>query len=790
MLHFSSNGQNITIQKEQGPVELIQVNVLDSFDIDNLRRRFVADIIKDGSIPGSPINTDGLRFIIQNCFGLQFQGNYHNTLLEIDRLMPPQVNNDFETVLKNVLKTSTVGSNTQISDAQYSFWESGFATKNICRRTDVITVGTPASILDSINKEEPQMWFPDPGQQIIFDQAFTARMGFPTGLTWSCTGTQPGSYNVTIDYGNQNGIITSEISRGNRGNFQPYSEGNKEKNQIINGLINRGNTNCNEYSKILITKELGDVAQIWLYLAFILIQFPEQRTQALMVTTDSVVYLFCKILFLPCVYTGSREGVTSGGCTLKHFLPGAIDYREKLRNMLSIYFNRILANNTAIIIGLRIMNLDPNKFIYYRKDGDRIRRTYGSYLMQRQQYNGLFEQVIQNIETNNQALQELYQQSIAGIPPPPQPPFQDNFTDANVTEFYNAFCLSADQHKSEQFITKLKGNIYLLNPGPLLNEFTRLISVIPATIDELLVEAANNRIEFVPPPSRGGKGKRISKKKIGGNGTGFMDEDDSDYMVDDRKYDSDEDDSIFMAKQKGEKLYYDYYECLIMCWIYNHYKEYFQQLFVNDNLQNAFASLYDTKVSLLNNNTNVDDVFPTISHMAQSYDEEFIVTMGSRLSNFINFSEDFEEEIHILKKDFDLVYQKKSQSPVPLASGHNYQTRSKTSSTGVNFVNPSIFCDGLHDILTNNKIPVGKGIYLNRRCYNVDDFKHTPLQIHDSSGNLIGFKDPYTRQAVTQKQYEQIYGLLVQQRAGKKKSIRKRTQKKSKKSKKTKKQRK
>jgi len=356
--------------------------------------RFILDLIKDGK-EGEGISN--MKEIIENCFknsyrvsNYDFFPNYMQIIKSFETSAGVRDSiEQFQEVLPNILKTSTVGSTMLISDATRVNHESGFDPIKICRGK-FKSFGTAASILDTATKTRVDEWFPRPGQRITFDSNFIYSLGLPPGMNWSCRGlAAPGSFHVSINYGNGN-IIESDISRDDGlGDFTEYSKGNRLKNNDINDIWStktkiKTAEKCDQIQKIAITKELGDVAQIWMYYAYVMIEILLKnlnRIDALMITTDSVVYLLCIILFLPCVYTGSREGVQSGRCTLKHFLPGDIDYGKMYTNLIKAYYDHIYSNNNAIILALRIMSLDFNKFTYYRYYGDdeSLRRTYGNY---------------------------------------------------------------------------------------------------------------------------------------------------------------------------------------------------------------------------------------------------------------------------------------------------------------------------------------------------------------------------------------------------------------------------
>ena len=445
--NFSCNDNNVLLINNKD-INDTNVQFLDKYNLEN---RFYSDIIKDGSTSIS-IEKGKLFYIFSTCFGYNIDNkyNYKNVLENIDVTLKPAYE-DKETILKNILKTTTVGSNTQISDAKYIFCESGNSADKICRSSGIIKIKTPAAILDSISKADANEYFPGANTKITFDELFTSRLGFPPNLTWSCEtiNADNSEYSVTIQYDNTTSI-TGNISSSNKGEFQKYLQGNNVKNDQINNMTIIDLQGCPEIKKILITKELGDVAQIWLYFAFVVINIilgsnERTRENSLMITVDSVVYLFCALLNLSCVYTGSREGVVSGSCTLKHFMSGEINYLLKLQNMMNIYYKRIVSNNTAIIIGLRIINLDFNSFEYYRLNGDKLRRTYGSFNVNnnnKPDINQLFNSYIERIDDLNKIIEvgnRNFQRSLEQI-------VINNDTIVNVK--YNEYCKLLDDYKS------------------------------------------------------------------------------------------------------------------------------------------------------------------------------------------------------------------------------------------------------------------------------------------------------------------------------------------------------
>ena len=362
-----------------GPPTPVQSNI-DYLTKEDYIRRFYCDVIKD-SQETPPINN--ILNVLVQCIPPPVLapppvpppvpplippniGQYHIILQQLEQAVNQRSTAQI-TEYKNILKTSTVGSNIQISDAEYVFWESGFGCRSVCRNQRMKTVKTSAATLDSLPKQSYDDTF---NPYVTFSASFTQALGFPTGFEWT---TQPNGFHadesrVTINFdgvaANVVGSVVNNRIRNIGAAFTPYVLGNRDKNQNINGRpLNAAN--CPMIKKLLIMKEIGDVAQVWMYLAYADINNATPRNQLLMVTTDSVVYLLCMLLDLSCIYTGARAGVSSGCCTLKHYLSGPIDYIARCKNMMEVYKQKVVQHNTSITFALKIMLADPSNFDYY-----------------------------------------------------------------------------------------------------------------------------------------------------------------------------------------------------------------------------------------------------------------------------------------------------------------------------------------------------------------------------------------------------------------------------------------
>ena len=174
--------------------DIHQIDTTNLLIIDNiltlLYQRFFADIIKDSDIEPRVANIiERLRHCYpaaSNPYIPDTKGQYKTDLNELENtLFHNAAINSNITELKNIIKVSTVGSNTLISDALDAFWESGFGTDKICKffgEAQFKTIGTPGSKLDPLPKEPYTQYFPI-NTNISFTESFTRALGFARSLT-------------------------------------------------------------------------------------------------------------------------------------------------------------------------------------------------------------------------------------------------------------------------------------------------------------------------------------------------------------------------------------------------------------------------------------------------------------------------------------------------------------------------------------------------------------------------------------------------------------------------------
>lgn len=497
---FSFNGAKITHNGKP-----IDTNVLVKSE---LIKRFYADICKDATTPNG-LTESAIKGLLQSCFKYNITESYHHILGNIKNIYWPKTGSSFikeRTIIKSDLLKETTNKgwfSTQISDANIAFYESGMSPNMVCRSRDIVNIATPATILDTATKKfDDSEFFPNKkDEEIIFNEKFTDALGFPSGTIWSSKTLNPTelNFNLTIKYPIISETITSTIypltekkQEAKRfGNFANYSKGNVKKNNEIKTKM----TNCNEIIKILLTKEYGDVAQVWMYFAYVVIN-NINRTDTIMVTTDSVVLLFCALLDLSCMYTGGREGVSSGHCQLYYYLAGPVDFPKKLKNNIAIIFNHIYGHNQGQLVALEEIKINLDKFKYFRKSSRKggYELAFGSLKIDQTKIPEIikmFSAVVIDIENRKTILKTKYDrymsQNYSAIK-------NDIEIDRIVNKFENEIKLENLKIESSFTQVKLpgetKGTIYILKPSIILNEYIKLAGIsdddVPKNTEEIM----------------------------------------------------------------------------------------------------------------------------------------------------------------------------------------------------------------------------------------------------------------------------------------------------------------
>ena len=277
------------------------------------------------------------------------------------------------------------------SDAIYVFPETGLSPSKAVIDPKFV-IGTAAGYLDpgSGSTEINYLYIPD---ETKFDDVELMSVGFPAEMNWNALpvsglrGTAPEYlvskphsgifYDVTIKYpksGGVRGVIedngkTIEIKM----DLKDLCKGNAEKN----ALIESGQESDDEKINLLLTKELGDVAQVLVYDHFVQklkasiearqIYTEElnaevaanpgpgadadaadiiSRQKSVMITTDHVVYMLCKEKNLSCIYTGAQKlgGLQreSGHTHIVTYTGVKLSNEEKIRKTMNLHKTNLI----------------------------------------------------------------------------------------------------------------------------------------------------------------------------------------------------------------------------------------------------------------------------------------------------------------------------------------------------------------------------------------------------------------------------------------------------------------
>lgn len=661
---FSARGNQIYVTHD-GNTKTVDTGTL--LTQDQLEERFFSDIIKDANDTKTTVAS------IQEKLNDYFPTKRARILPTVESqsrlkqlremiLERPDIRNNTR-VYPNRNRTSNAGSEMKVLDQKYVLPESGKGYKTVCKNPNVISVRTAAAILDSADKPQYTSIF---NENILFDETFTNRLGFGNNITWETQKMNEENAKVSINFGTRNteeGIV--DIKNKKRGALGKYVVGNEVKN----GLINKEEREVPREDKIkyLIMKELGDVAQIWMYLAFNvykLIKDPTfNTTESAMITTDSVVFTVCSMLHLSCLYTGSREGVISGHCTLIHYSAGDIDYRLSFENDILNTKNHIEQHNESIKLFLNRLispeqTTDEKKKIatyYHVLKRGKLDKEYINAYVYYPEINTLIETTIRDIEDRTTGLKDKYEEF--------------KMLSSNVTnnqqqkELHDRFIEEANKFKCEKFVTKVVkrdelddkkiiSSYYFLHPGDFLTKLIPLMSSIrrerevsyPKNLQEILKHLEKSR-ESTVETLLGGKKKN---KQHGGQLIG--------------KYGS------------------DYYECLMLCYIYMFFRVFNytinqsslnifddDQVVFDDGTRNVFALFYDSLAYDLNYYGQLvgldrcllrgdcveerpggadvpSDIVSFEDIFALGTDEE-ILELGGKLSNYVYLAKDYGEPL-------------------------------------------------------------------------------------------------------------------------------------------------
>lgn len=800
---------NIAYIRDAGAPVPIETNV-GLLDETQMRMRLLCDFIKDaladsklkmaeckqiitaiycsGKIVTEPDVDSSPSPFDQTEINKLLDSDYKNLLAELHDILDNDPNIKAKTTeLINQPKLSTVGSNTKISDAEHVFWESGFGSDLIMRSPNFHNILTPAAIMDPLGKEAPTAYFPMPNLNIVFDKTFTKRLGFPDTM-WGCNDIQgtspqvPIAKQVSIQYTQLSSGLTPEInpeilSAGfipyinpfintqipfttkpdiKAGPFGPYLKGNKEKNADILELAKQGFSadmkTLTDYTavmhiiKILETKELGDVAQIWLYLAYLIENnLLAQREKALMITTDSVVYLFCQLLGLSCAYTGSRAGLESKNCNIYHYVAGPPDYQAKIANMLTNACD-IVAQKIAsqkFILDLVVADKTLSNFWYIGETS----RSKPAVIPGRTGANldfikKKFQEFFTDLETKEQGLKEIEKEIYEFLK------VNLHIHDSHVMATFNIYRSKILEFECEQYFTKVKGEGKGLSGGykiMLQNQFRD--ELYPHLKLKKGGSSSIDKVNYMINETSSSKFISEEKNYVGG----IMSRSDINNEV---------------SLLEATILIYSYIKLLIQKDIAILIEQEFDQgeisllamtydnnsYYVDDEKYQEFYTFIIGKELGIYDFPSTTDIV-TITLNDENY-EEYVLVLGTTLSQYLHF-----------ENDLSVVFPEKS---VGLAFIE--VSKRATRSMHVPIFVPSTYCGGKYDAYMRPdrrrvRISVGTGMYIYQQCYTAHTLVAIIRHIINTAVQGISFVNIFKElfqnllNNISQKQGTQLYVL-------------------------------
>ena len=192
-------------------------------------------------------------------------------------------------------------------DYAEALWESGLKVERVCKKDVVTKIKTFGSFIDPLEKEGyyevpiPKNW-PNIGDTIVIDANAMEAMGFgPSTLRAKRTSKEkvdnPYEFKLEIKCGTGMNVAGADntITHGTD-KYENYFAGNAEKGKLL-----KSGTRSEEKIKTIILKEWGDKMQVVIYF----MKYYLNKSQSItMCAADKVVFMFCLMLNLPCVYTG------------------------------------------------------------------------------------------------------------------------------------------------------------------------------------------------------------------------------------------------------------------------------------------------------------------------------------------------------------------------------------------------------------------------------------------------------------------------------------------------------
>ena len=302
-------------------------------------------------------------------------------------------------ILRTTWLKTKKNSKMNLIDVQNVFWEAGLGYQPFIygRPNEIVTFG---SYIDPLTK--PGEIWPRPNHKIYITPSFMNAFGFGPSSLWAITRNpelitkSSGNafhYEININCGMGCGdkLDTCKLahnpataSKDRKNNIvdenNVYFKGNEAKNAIVNAKAESKTITSADKTKLIVAKGWGDKVQVMMYYMYYYIV----SKNTIMITCDLVVFCFCMILGIPCVYTGVYDrnvdipynpynDLSLGGSffSILHFKPGSpmenavMNYQNTIKK-IEDENNEFIINITTLMknfnTGIEVGELNPMTF--------------------------------------------------------------------------------------------------------------------------------------------------------------------------------------------------------------------------------------------------------------------------------------------------------------------------------------------------------------------------------------------------------------------------------------------
>ena len=252
-------------------------------------------------------------------------------------------------------------------------WESGLGYDVFLDEPkNVITVKTFGSYIDPLEKQNAKIVWPPNGETVILHDSFMKLMGFGENSSVTAKTKSNTTFAYTMNVGCGQGCTPTTCTIQHDGNKDDpnlkYFAGNQEKKKFLTT-----SAGAEEKSKTIVVKEWGDKTQVLIYFIYFYIL---GATTIVMITCDSVVFMLCLNLGLPCIYSGT--GLVNGkkSYSIVEYKPSDTPFTD-VRTRLFAKIDSIQAENKSFIDSLEKLATDDgantqisdnNKLMTFTKD--------------------------------------------------------------------------------------------------------------------------------------------------------------------------------------------------------------------------------------------------------------------------------------------------------------------------------------------------------------------------------------------------------------------------------------